>query len=78
MLEPKSYVYKNSFNQTVPVASGSALGWISPDHFGINMGPMAIMIENYLSGLTWSLTRRSPYAVAGLRKAGFAGGWLAG
>jgi len=76
--EPEPHGYKNSFNRTMPVASSSPLGWISPYHFGINMGPMAIMIENYLSGLIWRLTRRSPYLVAGLRKAGFAGGWLSG
>jgi hypothetical protein len=50
---------------------------LSVRNFGINMAPMALMIENYLSDLIWSLTRRSPYLVAGLRKAGFSGGWLA-
>jgi hypothetical protein len=74
--EPEPYGYKNSFNRTIPVDAPSPLGWVSPYHFGINMAPMALMIENYLSGLTWGLTRRSPYLVAGLRQAGFTGGWL--
>jgi len=74
--EPDPYGYKNSFNQTIPVEDGSPLGWVSPYHFGINMGPIALMIENHLSDLTWGLTRRNPYLVAGLRKAGFSGGWL--
>ncbi len=34
------------------------------------------MIENYKSGLVWQLMRECPYLVAGLRAAGFAGGWL--
>ena len=34
------------------------------------------MIENHLSGLVWDVFRRSPYVVAGLRRAGFRGGWL--
>jgi hypothetical protein len=34
------------------------------------------MIENYGSGLVWRLMHRCPYLVAGLRRAGFRGGWL--
>jgi hypothetical protein len=34
------------------------------------------MIENYRSGLVWATLRKSPYVVAGLRRAGFTGGWL--
>jgi hypothetical protein len=34
------------------------------------------MIENYTSDLVWRLMRRCPYLVAGLRAAGFTGGWL--
>jgi hypothetical protein len=77
LYQPEPYGYKNSFNRTMPVETPNPLGWVSPYHFGINMAPMALMIENYLSGLTWDLSRRSPYLVAGLRRAGFAGGWLA-
>jgi hypothetical protein len=75
--QPEPHGYKNSFNRTFPSDTPEPLGWISPYHFGINMGPMALMIENYLSGLIWKLTRRSPYLLAGLRQAGFSGGWLA-
>jgi hypothetical protein len=52
-------------------------GWVSPYHFGINEGPLLIMIENYRSGLIWNLTRRIPALVTGLRRAGFTNGWLA-
>jgi hypothetical protein len=36
------------------------------------------MIENYRSELLWRLTRQCPHVVAGLRRAGFDGGWLRG
>ncbi len=36
------------------------------------------MIENYRGGLVWRVMRRNPHLVRGLRRAGFAGGWLAG
>jgi hypothetical protein len=51
-------------------------GWVSPYHFGINQGPIVIMIENHCSGLLWSLMRQCSYLVTGLREAGFTGGWL--
>jgi hypothetical protein len=49
---------------------------VSPWHFGIDQGPIVLMIENYRSGLLWALMRRCPYVVAGLRRAGFTNGWL--
>jgi hypothetical protein len=41
-----------------------------------NEGPSVAMIENYQSGLVWQLMRGCRYLVAGLRAAGFTGGWL--
>jgi hypothetical protein len=35
-----------------------------------------MMIENHRSGLIWNLTRGSSVLRAGLRRAGFEGGWL--
>jgi hypothetical protein len=35
------------------------------------------MIENFRTGLLWSLMKECPYLVKGLRRAGFKGGWLA-
>jgi hypothetical protein len=49
---------------------------VSPWHFGINQGPIVVMIENHQSGLVWRLTRGCQPIVAGLRAAGFTGGWL--
>lgn len=70
-----SYGFKTSFNPTFEV-EGSRCGWVSPYYFGIDQGPLVLMIENYRTGLLWSLTRRCPFMTAGLRRAGFAGGWL--
>ena len=40
-------------------------------------GPDLAMIENYRSGLVWSVMRSNPYIRRGLERAGFTGGWLA-
>jgi hypothetical protein len=65
-----------SFNPTFPSDSGNHAGWVSNGHFGIDQGPVILMIENYRSGLIWRLMRRCPHIVTGLRSAGFAGDWL--
>ena len=70
------YGFKATFNATYPVNSASACGWVSPWHYGLNLGPIVLMIENYRSGLLWRLMRNCPYVVSGLRRAGFTGGWL--
>jgi hypothetical protein len=51
-------------------------GWISDGYYGLDQGIVVMMIENYRSGLIWKLMRSSPYIASGLRRAGFAGGWL--
>jgi hypothetical protein len=35
-----------------------------------------MMIENHRTQLIWRLMRKCPCVVAGLRRAGFTGGWL--
>ena len=70
------YGFKATFNPTYPEKSGRPNGWVSPWHYGINQGPIVPMIENYWTGLVWRLMRGCPYIVTGLRRAGFAGGWL--
>ena len=74
--EVHSYGFKATFNPTFGDGSGSTPGWVSPWHFGINQGPIVVMIENHQSGLVWHLMRGCPYLVTGLRAAGFTGGWL--
>ena len=73
MLRP--YGFKATFNPTFAV-EGDRRGWVSPWHFGIDQGPIVLMIENYRSGLLWGVMRRCPYVVTGLRRAGFTNGWL--
>jgi hypothetical protein len=70
------YGYKPSFNQTYEVADSPTGWWVTPYHFGVDQGPIILMIENYRTGLIWDIMRRSPYIVSGLKQAGFNGGWL--
>jgi len=70
------YGFKASFNPTFPGDPSSAGGWVSRFHFGLNLGPIVLMIENHRSGLVWRLMRSCRGIVEGLRRAGFSGGWL--
>jgi hypothetical protein len=69
------YGFRSTFNQTHPEKSHPC-GWVSPWHYGLNIGPVILMIENYRTGLLWQLMRSCPYLVTGLKRAGFTGGWL--
>jgi len=68
------YGFKCSFNPTFPTRGSQ--GWISAGYYGLDQGPIVLMIENHRSELTWRLMRECPHVVRGLRRAGFAGGWL--
>ena len=70
------YGFKASFNPVFHDDESAKVGWVSPFHFGINEGPTLLMIENRRSAFVWSLMRRCAPLVAGLRAAGFSGGWL--
>ena len=50
--------------------------WVDGDYLGIDQGPIVLMIENHRSGFVWSVMRRNPHIVRGLKRAGFTGGWL--
>jgi hypothetical protein len=65
--------FKCSLNPTFTVDAGA---WISKGYYGLDQGPIVLMIENYLTGFLWRLMRGCPYLVNGLRRAGFTGGWL--
>jgi hypothetical protein len=65
-----------SLNPTFRDGSRRGQGWHSQGYYGIEQGPIVLMIENYRSGLLWSLMKRCSYLVAGLRRAGFSHGWL--
>ena len=70
------YGFLCSYNPTFSDASGTKSGWVAKGYFGLDQGPVVLMIENYLSGLIWRLMHRCSYLVHGLRQAGFSGGWL--
>jgi len=65
-----------SFNPTYPDKSSNRNGWVSPWIFGLNQGPIVLMIENHESELIWKTVRKSARIARGLRRAGFRGGWL--
>jgi hypothetical protein len=64
-----------SFNPTYPDTS-NLHAWTSPWIFGLNEGPILMMIENYHTELIWKTIKRCPYIVTGMQRAGFHGGWL--
>lgn len=77
--------YRCSFNPTFPSESpaaanrarrGDARGWISSGYYGLDQGPVVLMIENFRSGMLWELMRGCRYLTRGLARAGFRGGWL--
>ena len=72
------YCFKCSFNLSYPKEGegDSGAGWTSAYHFGINLGPVILMCENYRSDFLWRMMRACPYIVNGLRRAGFNNGWL--
>jgi len=66
--------YASGFNPSL--ATANHRGWVSPGHFGLDQGIVVMMIENHRTELIWRLMRDCPYMRAGLRRAGFRGGWL--
>jgi len=70
------YCFRCSVNLTFPNEARPDVGWTSTFHFGINVGPVVLMCENYRSDFLWRLMRACPYVVTGLRRAGFRNGWL--
>jgi hypothetical protein len=71
------YGFKTTYNPTFPDRSDNPYGWVSPWHYGLDQGPIMLMIENYRTGILWEWMRSCPYLVTGLQRAGFTGGWLA-
>ncbi len=52
------------------------VGWVDTDHLGIDQGPISLMTANHRRDEVWQSMRRQPQIRLGLRRAGFAGGWL--
>lgn len=72
----RKYGFKASFNQSYLMEDSPVGYWVTPYHFGIDQGPVVLMVENYRTGILWNLMRRCAPIVDGLRRAGFTGGWL--
>jgi hypothetical protein len=70
------YCFKCSFNPSFTAEVRGSPSWTSAYHYGLNLGPIVLMIENHRSELPWRLMRQCPYLVTGLRRAGFTKGWL--
>ncbi|HET9394777.1 MAG TPA: glucoamylase family protein, partial [Nitrospiraceae bacterium] len=72
--------FNPSFRDTqVRVVAGSVdarSGWVGSDYLSDNQGPILGMIANFKTGILWNATRNVPNLVRGMRRAGFAGGWL--
>jgi hypothetical protein len=64
--------FSSGFNPTLADRGG----WLSEGWYGLDQGLLVMMIENHRSGLIWKITRESACIRAGLKGAGFAGGWL--
>ena len=78
------YGFKDAFNPSFTFTDAGSrsgtvdpqLGWIARDHLGIDQGPILSMMENHRSGLIWRVMRKNPHVIRGLKRIGFAGGWL--
>ena len=70
------YGFKCSFNPTFQSGNQKERGWISKGYYGLDQGPIVMMIENHRTGFLWELMKKCPFIVEGLRRAGFTGGWL--
>jgi hypothetical protein len=52
-------------------AFNESTDWISPIYMGLNQAPIAVMIENYRTGLIWKLFLSNPEIQPMLDKIGF-------
>jgi hypothetical protein len=79
-----TYGFLDAFNPSFTFADETlshgrcipGFGWVDEDYLGIDQGALVAMIENYRSGLIWSVMRGNAYVRRGLERAGFSGGWL--
>jgi hypothetical protein len=72
----QEYGFKDSFNMSYIRPGSSKRSWFNPDYLGVDQGPILIQLENYQTELIWNIMKTNKYIIAGLMKAGFAGGWL--
>jgi hypothetical protein len=65
--------FSSGLNPTLDRGDG---GWLSEGWYGLDQGLLVVMIENARTGLLWRLLSGCPYIRTGLKRAGFANGWL--
>ncbi len=70
------YGFLCSLNPTFGAGRRGGGHWIAKGYYGLDQGPVVLMIENFVNGMTWDLMRRCRPVVDGLKRAGFTGGWL--
>jgi hypothetical protein len=59
-----------------PTLTKHGAGWLSDGWYGLDQGLLVMMIENYRTGMLWSILRECGYVRTGLERAGFDGGWF--
>lgn len=69
------YGFIDAFNLSIENRDGT-VGWYDPDYLGIDQGPIILQLENYRTEIIWNTLKKNKYIIAGLKKAGFTGGWL--
>lgn len=72
--DPGRLIQASGFNATA--GAKGAEDWVSEGQFGLDQGITLLMVENFRSGLPWRLGRGIACLRAGLKRAGFRGGWL--
>jgi hypothetical protein len=71
MKNPRKYGFEASFNPTFPKKSHQDHAWVSPYRYGLNQGPVILMIENYDTEMIWKSMKNCEVFKNGLEKAGF-------
>ena len=71
------YGFRGSVNPTL-VDDKTGAAWVVDSDFALDTGLIVLMVENFRSNFVTDCFKRCPSVAAGLRKAGFTGGWLDG
>ena len=53
----RRYGFKRPLIRRTSCRTAPTRWWVTPNHFGIDQGPVALMIENYRNGLIWNIIR---------------------
>jgi hypothetical protein len=70
------YGFLCSLNPTFGADGRGRGDWVAKGYYGLDQGPVILMIENFATGMIWRLMRHCRPLVEGLTRAGFTGGWL--